>query len=656
MSEQLAHQSAEQSFTWDQVQTDIEFAKGDTLEAENSAFITQLAKDIKAETTPGMTIQGTDEFIPGTTTYRYERTDAEGNVTTEEVPSSVAKSVMEYAAGVKAKEAADKAAVEYAKKAALHADKKLTIHEVSKMSVSELSKLSGLSQAEIHKQGKTAVIDKINDTIIAKEVAKADAAAAKQAEADVAAAKVRTEKEQAQREQSRKDHEAAWAKNADAAQARKAEADAVATQIALDEKITTLGVRGVMAMSVSELAALTGMSQSEIHKQGKMAVIDAATARITERAANAPVAPTLTVPENTAAQARTSELGAMLKAHDRKLGQPKSNPFENAPNSADRISTELPRPVGLPTPDAAQRVSNELPRPTGLSLSNELPVPTGAPVSTELPRPIGLTPPTDALASIPFGVVPASVELPAPRIESAVLLDADNPAAANVLSDNVEPTPASLRDRARARFDHLAARLYNTATLRGGEAGADDTRERSRRRKAAAVIGGALVGVAGVYVANRFNLTDHLPFVSGGNKANTATNLGDVADTLGAGTSKAAEKAAKANEYIEAADALDGVPTAPRGTGAAEQVANMPSPNAPSVDMDPSTFTIADAWEQGDPTAWSWAQSQGIPENKIPSFLNEVMGSDWAEQARNMKIGDSIIATPEQIAKYRIAG
>jgi len=66
-----------------------------------------------------------------------------------------------------------------------------------------------------------------------------------------------------------------------------------------------------------------------------------------------------------------------------------------------------------------------------------------------------------------------------------------------------------------------------------------------------------------------------------------------------------------------------------------------------------STFTVTEAWQPGSPTAWSWAQSQGIPESNVPGFLSEVMGADWQEQARQMQIGDSLSATAEQIAKYK---
>jgi hypothetical protein len=65
-----------------------------------------------------------------------------------------------------------------------------------------------------------------------------------------------------------------------------------------------------------------------------------------------------------------------------------------------------------------------------------------------------------------------------------------------------------------------------------------------------------------------------------------------------------------------------------------------------------STFSVDTAWTEGSPTAWSWAQDLGIPEQRIPEFLTEVMGEDWAEQARQMQIGDSINADKETIAKY----
>ncbi len=77
------------------------------------------------------------------------------------------------------------------------------------------------------------------------------------------------------------------------------------------------------------------------------------------------------------------------------------------------------------------------------------------------------------------------------------------------------------------------------------------------------------------------------------------------------------------------------------------QIVEMPS--MPSG----STFTISEAWKPGNPTAWSWAESQGIPSNNVDNFLSEVMGAEWQEQARNMQIGDSLSATAEQIAKFK---
>jgi hypothetical protein len=99
----------------------------------------------------------------------------------------------------------------------------------------------------------------------------------------------------------------------------------------------------------------------------------------------------------------------------------------------------------------------------------------------------------------------------------------------------------------------------------------------------------------------------------------------------------------------------------PKGNGAAHLVneaansaaaaAEAATPKAPAA-----TFTVMENWHAGAPTAWSWAQGLGIPNNRIPSFLNETMDSNWAEAARGMRIGESVSATAEQIAQYTTIG
>lgn len=76
-------------------------------------------------------------------------------------------------------------------------------------------------------------------------------------------------------------------------------------------------------------------------------------------------------------------------------------------------------------------------------------------------------------------------------------------------------------------------------------------------------------------------------------------------------------------------------------------------PGAEVIDAPVSTFSINEAWQPGSPTAWSWAESQGIPQNNIPAFLGEVMGPDWSEEARSMQVGDTLSATAEQIARFK---
>ncbi len=64
------------------------------------------------------------------------------------------------------------------------------------------------------------------------------------------------------------------------------------------------------------------------------------------------------------------------------------------------------------------------------------------------------------------------------------------------------------------------------------------------------------------------------------------------------------------------------------------------------------TFTVMEEWKDGDPAPYSWAIGQGVPKNRVGDFLTEVMGEDWSEKSRNLQVGQSVSATKEQIAKY----
>jgi hypothetical protein len=321
--------------------------------------------------------------------------------------------------------------------------------------------------------------------------------------------------------------------------------------------------------------------------------------------------------------------------------------------SAGHVVDALPAPSGLAVPFGSTPQSVELPLPTGSPLSSELPMPLGQTASSyEIP-----------IASIP-DAAPASAEpLPtiivndepgatsldslanntdvanewaAPSAADAVLLNRDNPASPEYVNQK-----KSLKQRALERMAGVSARLLSPEPLFGR---GENREPMTKREKLAWIAGAASVAAVGIWIAKETKTFDGLPFI--GNKVNSASSLADAADTLGAnGANKVATAAEQAGNLAEAADMLDGSVDAPRGTGVAA-VAEVSLPPA-------STFTVTEAWQPGSPTAWSWAQSQGIPESNVPGFLSEVMGADWQEQARQMQIGDSLSATAEQIAKYK---
>jgi hypothetical protein len=500
---------AERGFTWDQIQTELDYnGQGNELETDTTAFLNDLASKVRVTQEPGVNIEGINEQVPGSTSYKYEYVGSDGTTKTDELSGAVAEGLLSYAAKVKAKEASAAEAAQYAQKAAAHADKKLSIQDVSIMSVSELAEKSGLSQAEIHKLGKTGALDKMNDSIIAKEVAKSDAAAAEKAKADAIAASERAAKEQANREQSHKDHEAAWAKN---------DAYANSKQSATDN---------------------------------------------------------LGITRDTAAEKRTSELGALLRAHDRSLGK-------------------AVEPKGFAAPEG-------FPAPTGFAAPESIPAPVG---------------------------------FEAPRAEDAVRLDSDYFAA------QVEQQPApkrTLRERIKnALFTATPASLIDSFNYRRQQAG-----EAPVSRKRLFALGGLTLAAVGVYAGHKAGMFDHaidnMNNLWEGNKPTSTPNqdtLADAANALGGAGSKASTSSAVAG-------AMGGVAPKPSTVNVvAEQLSN--------------TFVVEKPWSVGNPTAWSWAESQGIPKQNVSGFLREIMGANWQEQARGMNVGDSISATAEQIAKYK---
>jgi hypothetical protein len=368
-----------------------------------------------------------------------------------------------------------------------------------------------------------------------------------------AAAQAKLDREAARAAESKRAHEAAWAKN-----------DAYAKELAKDKEIADIGVLNAYKMSVSELSELTGVSQSEIHNKGKDYAIKLAEARIAERTAKSKQSAedNLGITIDTAAQARTSELAALLKAHDRSLGK-------------------AVEPKGFAAPES----------------------------------------------------IPAPVGFEAPRAEDAVRLDSDYFAA----QVNQGPAPKrTLRERIKnALFTTTPASLIDSFNYRRQQAG-----EAPVSRKRLFALGGLTLAAIGVYAGHKAGMFDHaidnMNNLWEGNKpASTPSQdtLADAANALGGAGSKASTTSAVAG-------ALGGVAPKPSTVNAvAEQLSN--------------TFVVEKPWSVGNPTAWSWAESQGIPKQNVSGFLREIMGANWQEQARGMNVGDSISATAEQIAKYK---
>jgi hypothetical protein len=308
----------------------------------------------------------------------------------------------------------------------------------------------------------------------------------------------------------------------------------------------------------------------------------------------------------------------------------------------------------------------------------------------------------------------------APNAEDAKLLDRDNPASPNydpepgapriterglnrpasvLLNRESEPeveegaeeavapateadvTPKTRRQRLRERWAGLTARVMSPEPLFGRRNRGENGESRfTRRQKVAMAIGAAAGVAAGVWAGHRLGLYE-LPFTGNGHSGGNGNTMNHAADMLGADTTTTTtapngnstsriaemlggETAPRTGTTTNAnmnhvADMLDGQGSAPRGpgSGAAEQIAQHAPAEATPPAPEVATFTPVDAhWDPGDPTAWSWAQSQGIPEANIDDFLHEVMGSDWAREAQQMQYGDTISAPIDIINKYKMVG
>jgi len=202
-----------------------------------------------------------------------------------------------------------------------------------------------------------------------------------------------------------------------------------------------------------------------------------------------------------------------------------------------------------------------------------------------------------------------------------------------------------------SRVDRIRSMLFNVTpavAISNFNARRQESGERPASGRVLMGIGAVAAGAAIAWRAGAFDHAwDSINNLWEGNK-------GEV-------TSKAVERGSRGSGNLEnAVDMLsgNGGASSPDSSGNLENAVDMlsgdiPTPNGNTLANAPSTFNVIDAWETGDPTAWSWAESQGIPSGNVGNFLNEVMGSDWQQQARNMQIGDSLSATAEQIAKYK---
>ncbi|MFZ1323655.1 MAG: hypothetical protein WAQ57_00660 [Candidatus Saccharimonadales bacterium] len=275
-----------------------------------------------------------------------------------------------------------------------------------------------------------------------------------------------------------------------------------------------------------------------------------------------------------------------------------------------------------------------------------------------LDRPVTLQPSSverDADGNI-IGHVAADGMWAAPHAEDAVQLDSD------YFADQLEQPAArtSRWNRMKAAvLTKTPVQLVSEFNVRRQERG-----ERPRSHRALYALGGVAAAGAGIFFLKDTPVAeqawDNINNLWEGPRGNNAHNL---APGTGSGTGYNYETAADiltgdANlggtsgtasggiNYEAAANILGGDANL---DAAAQAAAEMPVPTGNS------TFTVMETWKPGNPTAWSWAESQGIPSHNIDNFLSEVMGAGWQEQARGMNIGDSISATAEQIARYKSA-
>jgi hypothetical protein len=201
-------------------------------------------------------------------------------------------------------------------------------------------------------------------------------------------------------------------------------------------------------------------------------------------------------------------------------------------------------------------------------------------------------------------------------------------------ADPTEEVPVKMKRRQRAK-----AALF-------GVMGRAQSREHKEGRKNALIVAGVL-GAAAIYELLKYKLTGSW---------NPVRNWGGASEHLGAKHGSTLEDRPRSTG--------DNLPRGnnPRGNAPSNHLPERPRGNTPDGLPTPGAngesggkvvFTVMEKYHDGAPTPWSWAESQGIPSNKVPGFLNEVMGPDWREAARGMQIGDSVSATAEQIAKYK---
>ncbi len=323
MSEQLdTHRHESHDFSWEQVGNELDYAAaGNELEDDSVQLLTSLADDIKSKTEAGFTIQGTDEYIPGSTTYYRELADEEGNVTTEEVPADIAKRVIEFG-HAKKQEDAEKA------------NWNDFLERVGKISEENpdrpdlvLDKL-GLSQSELNNMGYTRLSELQSDA--------APVYASRKVQEEEAAKQAAYDKRVADQ----RDHfEKTVAINKAAAEERRAKQE----EAERDEKVAAMTSEEIEKLSFSELAELAGVKYSDVLKGGKESAIKSAQKRIAERRK-----------ANEGSRAETeekqNEYAALLADFDRQSRQAALDAQRSPEDNSDGDDTEITSGADLDNP------------------------------------------------------------------------------------------------------------------------------------------------------------------------------------------------------------------------------------------------------------------------------------------------------------------